>query len=328
MRRLVVAAAVFSLFTVVAQADVIKPVDARATSQFGLGLYIENLINGDSGPAVGVEKGLVAAGEPGVLDDRHGLTVGGDPTTNFGWISGCGDAGIAGGDPGIDCGGDPFAVEPVDDQIIEFELDGSYDLTDIHIWNDNTRDFGGARAVEEFEIQVSPDRTGDTFTPVGTTYTLTSDPGTDENSAQVVSFAANGVRRVRFLLNSNFGDQYVGLAEVRFTGTVVTQDPLSDADKNGVAGGGDLIIWQRNLGLGEVEDSGFATELTATQSEGDFDSNNVVRAADREAWEGEFGFGIPAVASAAGVPEPTTAALLVLGGGAALASRRPRLVPA
>jgi hypothetical protein len=308
------AAVVALLLTAEVHAEVIKPVDVRSTSQFALGLNIENLINGDSGPAVGLPHfGLKPTGGPGVLDDVHGITVGGS-ADQWGWISGCADGGIEGGDPGVDCGGNPFAVNPVDEQIVEFEFNGAYDLSQLHIWNDNEDGFAPDRGVNEFEIQVSSDRTGSNFTAIGTTYNLTADSGFDDNSAQVISLVASGVRRVRLLINSNHrsAEAYVGLAEVRFEGTLVDFDLAADADKDGVTGGGDFLIWQRSVGIGEIETT-FNTTLTATQREGDYDNNNVVNYSDYPVWEGEFGqvASNGQVASTL-VPEPVTLTLGIM----------------
>jgi hypothetical protein len=309
-----------------ARADVIKPNDVRATSHFGVGGNIENLVNGDQGPDLAEplpHYGLVAAGGAGTLDDEHDVVLGGSTSvTQYGWISGCNDAGIAGGTPTAGCA-DPFAVEPVDDQIVEFEFDGAYDLNELYIWNDNEDGFAPDRGLDEFEIQVNTERTGGTFTAVGTTYNLTADSGFDPNSAQVIPLDVSGIRRVRLLLNSIHGpplEKYAGLSEVRFDGTLVTLDAAADGDKDSDVDGQDFLLWQRSLGLGEVERE-FNSTLTATQSEGDYDNNNVVNADDLTVWGSEFGSASPisAVASAS-IPEPSSlllAATAVLGGLAA-----------
>jgi len=330
------------------KAEVIKPVDVRATSQFGVGANIENLINGDQGPAVGLDPngppvfglthfGMVAAGGPGILDDEHAVSVGGATSVAaWGWIHGCADGGIAGGSPaegGTDCSvfGDPGALstEPIDDQIIEFEFDGAYDLSELHIWNSNDSGTGPDRALDEFEIEVSPDRTGDTFTAVGTTYNATVDLFTGSFSVPVqnIPLVASGVRRVRLLLNSRHGvsaDPYVGLSEVRFSGTLVALDAAADGDKDGYVGGMDFLLWQANRGLGEIDNfevNGsltFNSTLTATQSEGDYDNNNVINFDDYDAWVAGFGTSSPLPLSGLSIvstPEPTS---LILFGTAAL----------
>lgn len=308
--------------TSLATAEVIKPVDVRATSHFGLGLNVENLINGDSGPEIGLEHfGLIPGGDPGVQDDLHGV-VGrlDDPSLvdEWGYISGCADAGIEGGDPGVDCSqaSNIFAVSPVDDQIIEFEFDGAYDLSSAYIWNDNEDGFAGDRGVDEFEIQVSPDRSGDTWTAVGTTYNLTANDGFGPAAADTIEFTANGVRRVRLLINTRLGpanEQYVGLSEVRFEGTLVTQDLKADGDNDGDVDGLDFLRWQYWYGLGQLETFTNST-LQGTRSRGDYDASNAILGGDLAVWASEYGStGSAEVVGSVGVPEPTALGLVSLG---------------
>lgn len=317
MKRLTSAIAIALALAIHAQADVIKPSDIRATSQFALGLNLENLINGDQGAAVGLtDFGLVSAGGAGVLDDSHVPNISGGDAR--GWISGCLDSGIAGGDPGVDCSSDIFAVSPADEQIIEFEFDGAYDLAAMHVWNENDEIFALDRGVNEFELQVNTERTGGTFTSVGT-FNLIADDGFSNNFAQEIALVQSGIRRVRMLINSRHGgnsENYVGLAEVRFEGSLVTADLASDADKDGDVDGADLLTFQRNHTRGEVETT-FNSTLSATQSEGDFDNNNVVNGDDLAVWASEFGQSTPLSSTIGSVPEPST---LVLGLGAALGS--------
>ncbi|MEQ8211031.1 MAG: hypothetical protein RH917_14485 [Lacipirellulaceae bacterium] len=329
MNRFALSASLVLTLAATSSADVIKPNDVRATSQFGVGLNVENLVNGDQGAEVGISGGfgLVAAGGAGVLDDSHVLSTNSVPR---GWISGCGDAGIAGGDPGVDCASNPFAVNPEEEQIVEFEFDGAYDLTAMHIWNENDETFAPDRGVDEFELQTNPDRTGGTFTSVGT-FNLLADDGFSNNFAQVINLSGNGIRRVRLLVNSRHGgpsEDYVGLAEVRFEGTLVTQDHASDGDKNGSADGGDFLIVQRGLktaltgmGLGEVETT-FNSTLSATQSEGDYDNNNVVNPDDLSVWQGEYGGPPSSTSSIAAVPEPNAVAIAILAALGAMDGRR------
>ena len=287
------------------QAEVIKPNDVRATSQFGLGLNVENLVNGDQGAAVGLtDYGLVAEGGPGVLDDSHRPNIQMQPA--YGWISGCSDAGIPGGDPGVDCSANVFAVSPEEEQIVEFQFDGSYDLSAMYIWNENDEVSALDRGVNEFELQVSTQRVGDTFTPAGT-FNLTADDGFSNNYAQMISMAGNGIRRVRLLVNSRHGgtaEDYVGLAEVRFEGTLVELDLAADGDKDDDVDGADFLLLQRGFGFGNL-DTFLGSTLSATQSEGDYDNNNVVNGDDIAAWANEYGLPAP-LGAAQFVPEPST----------------------
>ncbi|MCA9231616.1 MAG: PEP-CTERM sorting domain-containing protein [Planctomycetales bacterium] len=348
MMRFTSAAVVSIILISGARAEVIKPNDVRATSQFGVGANVENLVNGDQGPAVGLDPngapvfglnhfGLIPSGGPGVLDDLHDVSVGGATSVAaWGWISGCNDAGIPGGDPGVsDCSGfNGFLVEPVDDQIVEFEFDGAYDLTDLHIWNNNEDGAAPDRGVNEFEIQVSTTRTGDTFTAVGTTYNIAADSGFSANAAQTIPLVASGIRRVRLLINTRHGgssEDYVGLSEVRFSGTLNTLDAAADGDKDGHVSGFDFLLWQRNRGLGEIDNyesngsNAFNSTLTATQSEGDYDNNNVINFDDYAAWEAGFGTSSPLGGlSGAAIPEPSSLLLAAAATLGSFLSRRRR----
>lgn len=325
MKKLFAAVVILMTLPTEADADVIKPNDVRATSQFGLGLNVENLVNGDQGAAIGLSNyGLEPAGGAGVLDDGHQPNLSGQP--GLGWISGCMDAGIEGGDPGVDCSSNIFAVEPEEAQIVEFEFDGAYDLTAMHVWNENDESFALDRGVDEFELQVNTQRTGGTFTSLGT-FNLTADDGFANNFAQELPFTASGIRRVRFLINSRHGgeqEDYVGLAEVRFEGTLVTQDLAADGDKDGDVDGNDLLVMMRGMTFGEL-DTFLNSTLTATQSEGDYDNNNVVNGDDVTAWAGEFGQSAALSASIQGVPEPSTLLLGLLSAIGILLGRRPAL---
>ena len=141
------------------------------------------------------------------------------------WISGCGNGGIPGGTPEESCAMNAFAVAPVDEQILEFELETTYDLGTALIWQYN-RFETPLRGVKSFEILVSPSLTGD-FTSLGTFELANSQPdgraGAFSEPAQTLAIgglpATNVVRRVRFEILENYGgDGFVGLSEVRFGG--------------------------------------------------------------------------------------------------------------
>ncbi len=143
-------------------AEIITPSVVTATSQFGLGIFIDNLIDG--------------SGLDGIGDDESQLH---DNTAGNMWFSGCGDAGVPGGTPDGGCA-DAFAVAPVDEQIVEFELDTTYDLHSALIWqfnelNPNAGPFSG-RGTKSFEMLVSPTLT-DPFTSLGTFELEIADPG-------------------------------------------------------------------------------------------------------------------------------------------------------
>ena len=310
MKRITSAIVVTSLLITSSHADVIKPNDVRATSQFGVGANIQNLVNGDQGPAIGLtdfglfeDPNSVPDPNATVFDYVHEVTAGFPPIppsqqNQTYWISGCSDAGIPGGsaaeERGADCGDEdpfadpgPFSTQPINDQIIEFEFDGAYDLTAAHIWNDNEDGFAADRGLKLFHTQYSTDRTGDTFIDVDIDLDpngLDARTGFSLATAQKVSFTdpngvpmtVSGARRVRFLLDSAFFgdpnalDLYVGLSEVRFEGTLDTLDLAADGTglelddpndffnqhrgkKDGAVSGLDFLLWQAWLGRGEYD---------------------------------------------------------------------------
>ena len=103
-----------------ATADIITPSGVKATSQFGLGIIVVgSLVDGSGLDGNGPIEGQLHSNV-----DAHM------------WFSGCGDAGIPGGTPVDECA-NPFAVAPVDEQIVEFELDTTYDLSSAVIWQYN-----------------------------------------------------------------------------------------------------------------------------------------------------------------------------------------------
>ena len=132
-------------------AEIVKPIGAIATSQFGLGIESGRLVDG---------SGL--SGEGNVEDQLH------DNNNANMWFSGCADGGIPGGTPAECPTG--FEVPPVDEQIVDFVLDTTYDLNAAVIWQYNELSAIGplpGRGVKSFEMLVSPNLT-DEFTSVGT----------------------------------------------------------------------------------------------------------------------------------------------------------------
>ena len=209
---------------VVSRADVITPTGIKATSEWGLGIFAESLING---------SGLMDFEETpdNVLDDLHDNS----PTWENGWHSGDMDLGIPGG---TDDDGDLFTTGLVDEQILEFDLGQVYNVTHAHIWQQNQSGLGvflaPDRGVEEFELQVSTTADGDDFEGVELVG-LEFEEGIEEVPAQVIEFAeAFQARRIRFDINSAFSgneNEFVGLGEVRFEGSLIGM--LTPGDFNG-----------------------------------------------------------------------------------------------
>ena len=200
--------------TSTALGDIVAPSNVAATSQFGLGLEIQNVTNG---------SGLDGVGP--IEDQLH------DNDPNHMWIAGCADAGVPGGTPEGECA-DPFGVAPVTEQIIEFELDTAYELNAALVWqynelNPNAGPFP-MRGVKRLEVHVSPSLL-DAFTMIGS-YELEiaevdPEPATFSEPAQTLALDGDPVaRRVQFhILEAHSGaeSEFVGLSEVRFDGTPI-----------------------------------------------------------------------------------------------------------
>ncbi len=98
------------------------------------------------------------------------------------------------------------------------------------------------------------------------------------------------------------------IAEIQFFDTAVSSPADFDGDSD--VDGADFLIWQRNVGVG------------TTQPMGDADGNNVVDGADLAIWKSSFGAG--ATIAVASIPEPHSAALVLLAATAVAAVRRRR----
>lgn len=102
---------------------------------------------------------------------------------------------------------------------ITFDLHGTYNLSQIHIWNGNQWSFSlnlTARGAAQFDVLVSTN--GTDFTEVLANQSLTRSPVNTYVPAQTFSLAGNnGITHVRLRVDSNHGDTYTGLSEVMFS---------------------------------------------------------------------------------------------------------------
>jgi subtilisin-like proprotein convertase family protein len=183
------------------------------------------------GPTDGVKERMIdgsgLSGSGSVLTQTHDALS----SAASMWHAGPDAGGI---DPAVPAAlGNPPAVNT---QAIEFDLGANYDLTGAHIWNFNGAGVVG-RGVKDVQILVSSSTSGP-FTPLTTTL---FDRGTDAPGleAQIVPLTgATNVRRVRFAIQSAWSGQaneYVGLSEVRFQGTLVLVAPtVTTATQSGV----------------------------------------------------------------------------------------------
>jgi hypothetical protein len=117
-------------------------------------------------------------------------------------------------------------------------------------------------------------------------------------------------------IGSNAADQVSGALDLVFSMTLTTNDvgagfafdllfgnatfASADFDGDGDIDGNDLMVWQRNVGVG------------TTRATGDADGNGMVNAADLTVWRDQFGFMASTAPATAAVPEPGAAVLCVM----------------
>ncbi len=124
-------------------------------------------------------------------------------------------------------------------EYIEYDLGAAYDINYIRLWNEQP-DFGGygiltVRGVQDANMLVSVD--GENFTNLGT-YTFMEAPGNETTDYSEIQPLTPGgpIRYIRLQPLTNFaygtsrtmGD-LIGVNEVRFSGTYVSQTPEVDA---------------------------------------------------------------------------------------------------
>ena len=110
----------------------------------------------------------------------------------------------------------------VSNQWVEFDLGAAYDVTNALIWQ-LAQSGLTARGVQAFTISVA--RYDHVFSTLSTT-NLNIATGSANEPVQVRPLAAKEIRYVRFTILSNYGNQYVGLSEVRFEGAAAVIVPL------------------------------------------------------------------------------------------------------
>ena len=121
-----------------------------------------------------------------------------------------------------------FPPPSIADTWIRFELDDVYDLSKIYLWNvyeNNETD----RGISNFTVMVSLDGSTWTAPTSGGSQTATKEvQGVLPVQMQTMSMSSTDTRYVLFTNLTNHGDFFVGIAEVRFEGTIAgdTTDPL------------------------------------------------------------------------------------------------------
>jgi len=149
------------------------------------------------------------------------------------WHGGPNDGGLGG----------PTGNPPtVSGQRLEFDLGGSYALTNTHVWNHNQPTVTG-RGVRNFEIWTSPD-TSSAFTKLGD-FVLNQGTGSSGLAAQVLTTSVTNVRRVQFRVQtvwSGASNDYVGLSEVRFEGSATPAPTVTAiSPTSGITAGGTSV---------------------------------------------------------------------------------------
>lgn len=118
----------------------------------------------------------------------------------------------------------------VNDQFITFDLDSvgtqAYDLTSIHIWQANQSNNYG-RGVKQFDLLYSTNNGASWLTALtDSTLAISSGGANVSNAAQNFSLALAGVTHVKIEIDSSWNgttNDYVGLSEVKFSGTAVPE---------------------------------------------------------------------------------------------------------
>jgi len=261
-----------------AWAEVVTPVGVKGTSQFGAvdvfgdgnfsDVFVDDLISG---------SGLADVnGTPAnPLDDLHDNDI----FSANAWHSGDFAAGLVGAAGALDGDGDPFTAGLVDRQVLEFDLGKSFQLTKLHIWQQNQGGFFGPaaaplRGVDEFEVLASGSAAADDFTLVGK-LRLQPEDGSGPVAAQVFDFTNKpfAARRVRFDLVSALSgnpNEFVGLSEVRFEGTAISL--AGDLDQDG------------QLSAADIDLLSAAVRQGSTDRVFDLDANGLVQNEDRVFW--------------------------------------------
>lgn len=148
------------------------------------------------------------------LVDGSGLVAGGHDGTPDGtmWLS-----------EGTCCGGtedfDPW---------VQFDLGAVYTIESIHVWNYNEATGGNLteRGVNAVSVQYGTTTALGLTVPGISNFAQAPEPVTNDYAGEVFdSFAPFNARYIKFDIDSNYGDgnQFYGLSEVQFEGTLVPE---------------------------------------------------------------------------------------------------------
>jgi len=177
------------MFAMTAQAAIITPTSATATSSISTSRDLTETINGD---------GLSGGGASGdILAETHNSTGG---STEY-WL---GSAGVT--------------------QVLDFVLAGATDVAAVHVWNydrgsdDGTGGSWDKRAIASFDIAFSTNGGTSYTAPISITGLLGFNDIDPPIAVQTKTFAAQtGVTDIQITNLQNFGDgSWYGLGEIRF----------------------------------------------------------------------------------------------------------------
>ncbi len=183
------AAGLMFVFAMTAQAAIITPTAATATSSISTDRNLTETINGD---------GLSGGGTSGdILAETHASTGG---TTDY-WL---GTKSVT--------------------QVLDFDLGDATNVEAVHIWNydrgsdDGTSGVWDKRAIASFDIAFSTNGGANYSTPISITGLLGFNDIDPPIAVQTFTFAAQtGVTDIQITNLQNFGDgSWYGLGEIRF----------------------------------------------------------------------------------------------------------------
>lgn len=109
---------------------------------------------------------------------------------------------------------------------ITFNLNGSYSLAGFSLWNHNNSTLVG---IKDVTVQSSTD--GTTFTTITgapTQFAIGPSSSGGPFNPEVFSFSPVTASHVRFVVTSNWGGLFAGLAEAQFNGTTPPPQPVPE----------------------------------------------------------------------------------------------------